>query len=211
VGAAIVLAMALAGCAPSPPAEPTPSAPLESTAEPTEMPSEIASHEWPTEFDQALHDELVAMLARDQAGREGGEDLEGDRARTERLLAIVDEHGWPTIALVGKDGEDAAWAIAQHSDLDPAAQAYFLQWLEAAVDAGEASPGNLAYLHDRVAVAAGEPQRYGTQVQCAPGGPVPATPLEDEAAVEHLRADAGLDPYADYLDEMTAICEQVEG
>jgi hypothetical protein len=211
----VIAVLALAGCATAGEA-PSGAASGAPTTEPTAaasppVPDEIASHEWPTEFDQALHDELVAMLARDQAGRTGGDDPEGDRARTERLLEIVAEYGWPTITLVGKDGEDAAWAIAQHSDLDPVPQATFLQWLQAAVDAGEASPGNLAYLSDRVAVAAGDPQRYGTQVGCGPDGPEPATPIEDAAGLEQRRIDAGLGPYADYLAEMTEICAEVEG
>ena len=157
-------------------------------------------------FDQALHDELIAMLDRDQAGRAGGADPEGDQARTDRLAEILDQHGWPTYDLVGEDGEDAAWAIAQHSDLDPAFQARALELLRVAVKAGQGSPGNLAYLEDRVAVGAGRPQRYGTQVGCGPDGPEPATPLVDEDAAEELRAAAGLDPLADYLDEMAAVC-----
>jgi hypothetical protein len=157
-------------------------------------------------FDQELHDELLAMLERDQSGRTGGPDAEGDAARTERLAEILDERGWPTYDLVGEDGEDAAWAIAQHSDLDPAFQRRALELLRTAVAAGQASPGNLAYLEDRVAVAAGQPQTYGTQVGCAPDGPQPATPLADPAAVDGLRATAGLEPLADYLAEMSEIC-----
>ena len=157
-------------------------------------------------FDQALHDELMAMLERDQSGRSGGPDAEGDAARTARLQEILAEHGWPTFDLVGEDGEDAAWAIAQHSDQDPAFQREALELLRAAVAAGQASPGNLAYLEDRVAVAAGQPQTYGTQISCGPGGAVPSTPLADEDAVDALRAAADLDPLADYLAEMDAIC-----
>jgi hypothetical protein len=157
-------------------------------------------------FDQALHDELLAMLERDQSGRTGGPDAEGDEARTARLKEILAEHGWPTFDLVGEDGEDAAWAIAQHSDQDPAFQREALEQLRAAVAAGQASPGNLAYLEDRVAVAAGEPQTYGTQIGCGPDGATPATPLADEDAVDELRAAAGLEPLADYLAEMDAIC-----
>jgi hypothetical protein len=141
-------------------------------------------------FDQALHDELLAMLERDQSRRTGGPDAEGDVARTARL----------------KDGEDAAWAVAQHSDQDPAFQGEALELLRAAVDAGQASPGNLAYLTDRVAVGAGEPQPYGTQVGCGPDGPEPATPIADEGAVDGRRAEVGLPPLADYLAEMAAIC-----
>ena len=96
--------------------------------------------------------------------------------------------------------------IAQHADLDPEFQQQALELLREAVADGQASPGNLAYLEDRVAVAKGEPQLYGTQVGCRRGGPVPATPIEDEAGLEERRKEAGLDPYADYVAEMTEIC-----
>jgi len=187
--ALVVLALtACASAAPAPTPEPTSAAPIV--------------------FDQDLHDELIAMFDRDQAGRLGGEDSEGDQRRTQRLVEIVDEHGWPGLSLVGKDGEDAAWTIAQHSDLDPEIQARFLEDLRAAFERGEASPGNLAYLEDRVAVAQGKPQTYGTQVGCGPDGPAPATPIADEAGVEQRRKEAGLDPLADYLEEMAEICAE---
>ena len=164
----------------------------------------------PHEYDAELHDELVAMLERDQSGRTGGADEEGDQARTDRLKVIVAEFGWPGFDLVGEDGEDAAWAIAQHSDLDPDFQRCALTHLEVAVEAGQGSPGNLAYLSDRVAVAAGEPQLYGTQVGCDPGGgkPKPSTPLAKPERIDELRAEADLEPYEDYLAEMEQICGQ---
>lgn len=159
-------------------------------------------------YDRALHDELIAMLRRDQADREGTPQAESDQARTARLKDIVSTHGWPTFALVGQDGGNAAWAIAQHSDLDPAFQQQALDLLRAAVADRQASPGNLAYLEDRVAAAKGEPQVYGTQVRCGPDGPVPATPITDEPGVERRRAEAGLPTLASYLAEMTTICAQ---
>ncbi|WP_422739811.1 DUF6624 domain-containing protein [Micromonospora sp. WMMD729] len=162
----------------------------------------------PAAFDKALHDELVAMLERDQADRNGTPQTESDQARTVRLKEIIRNHGWPTFALVGEDGGNAAWAIAQHSDLDPAFQQEALELLRAAVAAHQASPGNLAYLEDRVAAGKGEPQVYGTQIRCGPDGPVPATPIRDEAGVEGRRAEAGLPTLASYLAEMTKICAQ---
>jgi hypothetical protein len=162
------------------------------------------------EFDQELHEELVAMAQRDQDERTGGPQGEGDQARTERLKEIVAEHGWPTYDLVGEDGENAAWIIAQHSDLDPAFQGEALGLLRDAVERGQASPGNLAYLEDRVAVGRGEPQTYGTQIGCGPDGATPATPIRDEAGVEDRRAEAGLEPLADYLAEMNEICAEEE-
>ena len=142
---------------------------------------------------------LIAAVLALLAGCSGAE---GDAARTARLTEILDEHGWPTYDLVGEDGEDAAWAIAQHSDQDPAFQREALELLRTAVVAGQASPGNLAYLSDRVAVGVGERQTYGTQVSCGPDGPEPATPLADTDA----SAPSGLPPLADYLAEMDAIC-----
>ena len=69
------------------------------------------------------------------------------------------------------------------------------------------TPGDPAYLTNRVAVAAGEDQRYGTQMRCTEdGSPAPATPIADESTVDERRADAGLPPLADYVDEMTTIC-----
>ncbi len=159
----------------------------------------------PPGFDQALHDELIEMLERDQSGRTGGPDAEGDAARTARMKEILEQHGWPTFDLVREDGEDAAWAIVQHSDQDPAFQREALELLRTAVAAGQGSPGNLAYLTDRIAAGAGEPQTYGTQVGCGPDGPVPA-PLTDQAAVDVRRAEVGLEPMADYLAEMAAVC-----
>ncbi|NLG20774.1 MAG: hypothetical protein GX555_04980 [Actinomycetales bacterium] len=155
-------------------------------------------------FDQELHDELVAMLEEDQQERTGEGGLD-DTGRTERLKEIVAEHGWPTISLVGEDGEDAAWAIAQHSDLDPEFQEQALDLIRAAVEEGEASPGNLAYLTDRVAAGKGEPQTYGTQIGCTPAGPEPA-PIRDEATVDERRAEVGLPPLANYLAELEEVC-----
>ena len=195
----LIVFLSLAGC--------TMGGTIEPSAPPSSTPEASVPSSLPVEFNQALHDEIIAMLERDQAGRLGGTDSEGDVARTERLKEIIDEFGWPTFDLVGEDGEDAAWAIAQHSDLDPAFQAHALEVLRDAVAVGQASPGNLAYLEDRVLVGRGEPQLYGTQIGCGPDGPEPATPIAEEASVDDRRVAAGLDPLADYITEIAPFCE----
>lgn len=154
-----------------------------------------------------LREELLAMQAEDQAERSGeGGGASGDAERTARLGEIFDEFGWPGIDLVGEDGSTAAWTIAQHSDLDVAFQERALGLLGDAVDDGQASPGDLAYLTDRVAANRGEPQVYGTQVGCV-DGEAQAGPLEDPETVDERRAEAGLDPLADYLAELQPACE----
>jgi hypothetical protein len=167
--------------------------------------------------DPGLREELLAMLVEDQAVRTGvappGDDRtpdelfaamdEVDRANTTRILEIFDAHGWPGWALVGEDGSTAAWAIVQHADLQPDVQRRGLELLRTAVAAGDASPGDLAYLEDRVLVAAGEPQQYGTQWQTdATGSLVPRTPIADPDTVDQRRADAGLGTIEAYLEEL---------
>jgi hypothetical protein len=48
--------------------------------------------------------------------------------------------------------------LIQHADLQPDLQKQGLALLEAAVAADDASPGDLAYLTDRVLVAEGKPR-----------------------------------------------------
>ena len=154
-----------------------------------------------------LRRELLAMMEEDQAEQTGEVQTNSYDARTERLAQILDEHGWPTFDLVGEDGSTAAWVIAQHADLDPDLQQRALELLRDAAEQGQASKGDLAYLEDRVAVAEGNDQVYGTQIRCnEEGTPVPATPIADESSVDERRVAAGLAPLQDYIEEMTAIC-----
>ncbi len=69
--------------------------------------------------------------------------------------------------------------------------------MEAAVKKKDVEPVDIAYLSDRVAVAEGRPQKYGTQFQ----GPKPM-PIEDEARVDERRAALGLESMADYALEL---------
>src|SRR5690606_14852123 len=108
-------------------------------------------------------------------------------------------------------GGRGAWAIAQHADHDPEFQEQALELIREAVARGDASPGNLAYLTDRVAVGKGEPQTYGTQVGCTADGEVQVAPLADEDSVDERRAEVGLGPLDDYLAEMARICAQDAG
>ncbi|QIK67962.1 hypothetical protein G7072_17875 [Nocardioides sp. HDW12B] len=118
---------------------------------------------------------------------------------------LLDEHGWPGWDLVGRKASTAAWVVAQHADLDLALQRRALTLLETAVAAEDASPGDLAYLTDRVLVAEGDPREYGTQWELDPrDGWRPRTPIADRSSVDERRADAGLDPLRVYLKELEA-------
>jgi hypothetical protein len=120
-----------------------------------------------------------------------------DEDNTRWLGELIGARGWPGRTLAGEDGADAAWLLAQHADGDPVRQRAFLDALRAAVGQGEASPAHLAYLEDRVRVNAAQPQLYGTQFTVTDGhfGPCP---IEDPHRLDERRAEAGLEPFADY-------------
>lgn len=122
-----------------------------------------------------------------------------DSLNTAWLKGIIAERGWPTASAVGEEGAHDAWLLVQHADRDPAFQREVLALMEAAVAEGEASGSDFAYLTDRVRVAAGEAQVYGTQIKVVEGEPVPLE-MEDAAGVDARRAAVGLPPLADYLD-----------
>jgi len=167
--------------------------------------------------DPALRAELLAMLVQDQAVRTGvapagdsrsADELaadwdETDRRHNARMAKVLSRHGWPGWRLVGSDGAFAAWVLVQHADLDLALQERGLELMGRAVAAGDADPSDHAYLVDRVRVAKGEPQVYGTQWGSdAAGEPEPRTPIEDAAMVDVRRASVGLGTLDDYLEEL---------
>lgn len=192
----------------SPMASPPDTSPVASTGAPGTSPS-APSTTSPGEITHpALRDELLEMFRVDQDERTGVLATNSDREHAERLDAIVAEHGWPTRTMVGEDGATAAWTIAQHADFDVDFQARMLRLLSDAVQAGEASAGDMAYLTDRVAVNRDRPQTYGTQIGgCGPNGAEPGR-IRDMAGVDERRAQAGLPPLADYLAEFAEMCSE---
>lgn len=157
-----------------------------------------------------MNDDLAAELrrraARDQEARTahvvGGDWTEVaavDADNTAWLKGVIAEHGWPGTSLVGKAGADAAWLIAQHADRDPQFQQQALDLVAAAADVGEATRAHVAYLTDRVLVAKGEPQVYGTQyVRDADGSNLRPQPILAPERLDQRRAQMGLDSAADY-------------
>lgn len=120
------------------------------------------------------------------------------------LSGIVDAHGWPTISRVGAAGAHEAWLLAQHADADPDFQERCLALLRAAVPAGEADGKDLAYLEDRVAIARGREQIYGTQFQLVDGVMLPK-PIADPERVDERRAAVGLGTLAEYTEQIRKV------
>jgi hypothetical protein len=160
-----------------------------------------------------LRDELLGRAEQDQAARLGAIGQRGDREMDWEpvfsigadnmawLQNVVAEVGWPGRSVVGEDGAHAAWLLAQHADRDPAFQRRCLDLLIGAVERGEASQVELAYLTDRLLLAEGQPQEYGTQAEGQEDGYVPRR-LRDPERVDERRAAMSLGPLDEYLARM---------
>lgn len=158
--------------------------------------------------DPSLRKEILALVDEDQAARDAmikKQDMANfarveaiDKKSTARLKEIVAKSGWPGVRLVGEDGAKGAWLLVQHADRDPAFQKKCLALLEKAVKAGDASAKDWAYLVDRVAVAEGRKQTFGTQF----GDDMKPEPIEDEAHVDERRKSVGLGTMAEYVKQL---------
>ena len=123
-----------------------------------------------------------------------------DAENTAWLADVLDRHGWPLHSRVGRQAALAAWLLAQHADAQPEFQRRCLTLLTEAIADGEADPGHLGYLTDRVLCADEKPQRYGTQFWTGPDGAgrLQVRPIEDRGHLDERRAAVGLGPFADY-------------
>lgn len=160
--------------------------------------------------DAALRNQLLAMGEKDQAARgfAGGEQVSRmtpdlmaklpatDAELTRELKQIVQEKGWPTIALVGIKASNAAMLILIHT-ADHAWQRQLLPQLEQLADANKIDPSNAATLIDKELVSEGKLQRYGTQFKVV-NGEMAMYGVEDPAGLDQQRAKAMLPPMKFY-------------
>lgn len=170
------------------------------------------------DFDADLRGELVQIRETDQGGRmamdaeaaryEGAardsavaavwaRQAVTDAANLARVEAIIAARGWPGFGVAGRDGSNAAWLVIQHAPLET--QQRYLPVFQAAVDAGQAAPSELALLVDRIRVRTDRPQLYGSQARRDPAtGAMGFYPIEDEPNVDARRAAVGLGPLSAY-------------
>lgn len=116
---------------------------------------------------------------------------------TAKLCAILRQHGWPSAALVGRDGVDAAFYALRNSGeahLKIALNPVIL----AAAEAGEISRSDFASYVDRLRLEAGLKQVFGTQATIMDGFLV-LYPIEAESNVDTRRKQYELPPLDDYL------------
>jgi hypothetical protein len=122
-----------------------------------------------------------------------------DRENLAWLKGVVEKHGWPGRSVVGPDGAQGAFLIAQHATSDLDFMAKCLESLRAAYKAGDAEGQWVALMTDRLLILKDKKkQLYGTQLTSKDGRLVPQ-PIEDEANVDARRKELGMPPLGEYL------------
>ena len=147
--------------------------------------------------DPALMRQLLAMLDDDRRvtrGLPGHVATGGDAAyagidqkNLVLLKAIVAEHGWPTIPMVGAAASQAASAILVHS-ADHAWQEQLVPDLQRLVETGQIFGSDVAEIVDSLLVRSGKPQKFGTQVEIR-NGEVVILPVQDPRGLDEWRAE----------------------
>jgi len=144
-----------------------------------------------------LFAELDAIYADDQKyrkrkGREA-EQAKLDSLNLIRIEALIDKYGWLGSNLL--NGRNYCWVVIQHQPLE--VQKKYIRLMAKAVKRGEEVPAYLAYLQDKISVAEGKKQKYGTQVDKEKQE---LFPLKDREKVDLYRAEMGLGPIKALLD-----------
>lgn len=142
------------------------------------------------------------LVKSGQLGDGYNEEMKELHNRNAELLNdIIDEIGYPTIKKVGKEANEAAWLVIQHSIVKPAFMKKSAALLEIAVNENNADPKSLAYLIDRIAVLEGKPQLYGTQFDWDETGNLNPNLYDDLIKVNERRKSIGLNT----LEEQTEV------
>jgi len=118
-----------------------------------------------------------------------------------KVIKILDEKGWVGKDVVGAQANQTLFLVIQHSDLKY--QQKYLPMMREAVKKGNANPGNLAYLEDRVALREGRRQIYGSQSsKNKMTNKLHISPMIDPDNVDKRRAEVGLGTMAEYAAKM---------
>ncbi|MCB7482136.1 DUF6624 domain-containing protein [Christiangramia sediminis] len=153
--------------------------------------------------DQDLRQEMSAVEAaygRDSEEMQAHWDKINklDSINVLKVQKILDERGWLGADVVGDQGNSTLFLVIQHAPLE--VQEKYLPMFRDAVKKGNASPGSLALMEDRVALRNGERQIYGSQIGRDPEtGEYYVSPLQDPENIDPRRAEVGLKPLEDYV------------
>jgi len=155
-----------------------------------------------------LRDTLLDMGDLDQKYRQPSQTVTVQDAKEmrridynnmESLKSIIDQHGLPTLQMVGAKAMNRLWAILVHAP-DTDFQKKILPLIKNAAANGGMKKERYAYVYDRMAMREGHPQKYGTQMICDyEKEKIVPYKLDDPNDIDSLRKEVRLYPLAYYV------------
>ncbi len=156
-----------------------------------------------------LRRELEKILKDDQMVRGKNNNTSGlsqhdmDFQNLAKIEAILQKYGWLGEDIVGEKGNNAIFAVIQHSELGT--QLKYLPMLREAVKNKNAQPHQLAMMEDRTNMFQGKKQIYGSQLKTGSDGKWFVWNIEDPQNVDKRRAEIGLRPMAEYVKNFSLV------
>ena len=115
-----------------------------------------------------------------------------------KVEEIVDKYGWLGPEIIGEQGNKTLFLVIQHADIKT--QERYLPVLKEAVKEGRAKASYMALLEDRILLAQGKKQIYGSQLEMdMKTNKYILSPMIDPDNVDKRRAKVGLKPLSEYL------------
>lgn len=141
---------------------------------------------------------LQDIFESDQSMHTSGNiDPEIDRQNLTKVVSLIEQCGMPTLQQVTPTQMAAVFAVLQHGD--NATRKKYLPLMEKAAAHGDVEASEIALMKDRILMADGKAQVYGSQV-IRKDGRWTLYNLQDPQTVDTRRAEVGLGPLKDYLE-----------
>lgn len=166
----------------------------------------------PPEPDKKLTEELLKMadkqrelllqvVDKDQTKQSDRQKLDKlYKQHAAKLCEILKTHGWPTTALVNREGVFAAFQILKNGGTYEL-QRDLLPVIVAVIKKDPSQKSEFAGLYDRLRVSAGMKQLFGTQAVSI-GGFLVLYPIQDQEKLDARRAEYGLPAIDLYIREL---------
>jgi hypothetical protein len=133
---------------------------------------------------------LLQVVDKDQAKQSDQDKLHKLYEKNAlKLCELIKTHGWPTTALVERDGVFATFQVLKSGPYE--LQRDLLPVIVAVIKKDPSQKAEFAGLYDRLRVSAGMKQLFGTQAVSTSGFLV-LYPIEDQEKVNERRAEFGL-------------------
>lgn len=125
----------------------------------------------------------------------GDEQLKRDSTNVKIVSDLLSKNGWMGSDLIGNHTL-TIFIVIQHANLE--IQEKYLPLFQSARDEGELDPASVAMLEDRINVAKGLPQLYGSQLTVDENGQTVFAEIFEPEKVNERRLEVGLGPIEDY-------------